>query len=955
MKNILLLFILLCLGNGLNAQCLYTTQCTTTEQLCDYTENNPFLWHETYWWDNDNQTADLSDATCVLSASAADTCSGAVVSVKYRLFLDLDGNDTVETVIKSWEPPAPGTVNFNNINNPNYNGGEVRVFDQRPVSSNELYQFAIQIQQNGNTTTAAAHWNTSADPGNFVVMQLPHGKHRIEWVFEDNLSNQATCTDNFETKDCKKPVLVCVNGLSVNIMPTGQVNLWATDFLQYTEDNSTPSLLLELGIRRNLDGGTGFPVDGNGDPVIQANFNCNELGLQTVQVWAKDAAGNADYCETYVIVQDNIGNCPGNGTNDSPVVICYNGLSIPLQASGKATVQASSLLQAVYDDITPANLIDLGIRRSGTGTGFPVDGNGDPIQSVQFDMNEIGVNSLEIWARDEDGHADYCETYVIITENQGNSGEAPTLICINGLTISLLPTGFVQLWSTDFIQYVEDDNTPSGQIELAIRKFSTGGTGFPQDNNGNPLTSVIFSCSEQGTQPVEVWARDQDGNTSYCETYVLVQDNNGICGGSVTVDQTLCVRRWCDNALVTGVEVSLLGNINVPAFANFSPVDTNGCYHLDSTLVSVPIGTNYVISPFKDDNPANGVTPLDLVKISRHILGLEPLSTYAMIAADANKSSSITSFDIVESRKLIQGIYSELPNNTSWRFVDGSFVFPNPNNPFQSVIPELVSLNSNNIDSTLFLDFIAIKIGDVDCDAIPGLAAPADNRAQQFLSMPDVHLESGEVREVPVSFSEAGAWLAMQAGLTYNPDQLVVEAILPGSLPGMEESSFAEPAPGMLNLVWFTAQPHAVVADDQLFSLRLRAKQPLQLSQALQLATPSPEKPHALRATGYNAAETAVDLQLLFRGDIKGADKTVVYQAQPNPTTGATNIPMHLAHAETVNLLVTDVSGKVIWRQQVSLEAGTQNLNVPAMPQPGVYLWQVQAGEGNFTGKIVKI
>jgi hypothetical protein len=266
-----------------------------------------------------------------------------------------------------------------------------------------------------------------------------------------------------------------------------------------------------------------------------------------------------------------------------------------------------------------------------------------------------------------------------------------------------------------------------------------------------------------------------------------------------------------------------------------------------------------------------------------------------------------------------------------------------------------VTLNGNNIDSTLFLDFIAIKIGDVDCDAIPGVAAPADDRAQQFLSMPDVHLEAGEVREVPVSFSEAGAWLAMQACWMYNPEQLVMEAILPGSLPDMEASSFANPAPGLLNLVWFTAQPHAVTADDKLFSLRLRAKQPLQLSQALQLAKPSVEKPRAMRATGYNAGETAVDLQLLFKGDTKDADKTVVYQAQPNPTSNATTIPMHLAKAETVKVLVTDVSGKVIWHQQVSLEAGAQTLRVPAMPQPGVYLWQIQAGEVNFTGKIVKI
>ncbi len=58
-----------------------------------------------------------------------------------------------------------------------------------------------------------------------------------------------------------------------------------------------------------------------------------------------------------------------------------------------------------------------------------------------------------------------------------------------------------------------------------------------------------------------------------------------------------------------------------------------------------------------------------------------------MIAADANRSGSITSFDIVEFRKLILGIYDELPNNTSWRFVDKSYFVPEPIQPLPDSVP----------------------------------------------------------------------------------------------------------------------------------------------------------------------------------------------------------------------------------------------------------------------------
>jgi hypothetical protein len=66
---------------------------------------------------------------------------------------------------------------------------------------------------------------------------------------------------------------------------------------------------LKLGIRK-CGQGTGFPVDANGNPITNVNFTCDELGTQCVELWAIDLAGNADYCETYVIVQDNAGNCP---------------------------------------------------------------------------------------------------------------------------------------------------------------------------------------------------------------------------------------------------------------------------------------------------------------------------------------------------------------------------------------------------------------------------------------------------------------------------------------------------------------------------------------------------------------------------------------------------------------------------------------------------------------------
>jgi hypothetical protein len=74
-----------------------------------------------------------------------------------------------------------------------------------------------------------------------VVPELPYGTHKIKWIVEDGCGNETVCEYTFVVKDCKAPTVVCINGLSVNIMPTKMITLWDVDFLQYTEDNCTPS------------------------------------------------------------------------------------------------------------------------------------------------------------------------------------------------------------------------------------------------------------------------------------------------------------------------------------------------------------------------------------------------------------------------------------------------------------------------------------------------------------------------------------------------------------------------------------------------------------------------------------------------------------------------------------------------------------------------------------------
>lgn len=136
---------------------------------------------------------------------------------------------------------------------------------------------------------------------------------------------------------------------------------------------------------------------------------------------------------------------------------------------------------------------------------------------------------------------------------------------------------------------------------------------------------------------------------------------------------------------------------------------------------SIPPGTRCQILPKYDVNDINGVSTFDLAVISKHILGIQPLtSPWTIIAADINASNSVTVFDIAEARKLVLGLYDILPDNLSWRFFPAITTFTEPTNPFGSALPTDGLLFNSLQQNIINVDFIGVKVGDVDNTAKPG-------------------------------------------------------------------------------------------------------------------------------------------------------------------------------------------------------------------------------------------
>jgi hypothetical protein len=512
----------------------------------------------------------------------------------------------------------------------------------------------------------------------------------------------------------------------------------------------------------------------------------------------------------------------------------------------------------------------------------------------------------------------------------------PTVVCLNGLSVNIMPTQMITLWASDFLQYTEDNCTPAGQLKIGIRKSDTG-TGFPVDGNGNPITNVTFTCDELGTQYVELWSIDAAGNADFCETYVIVQDNMGNCppsGNEAKVAGALSTEN------TNGLEeasVNIAGSSNaVPSFSFTQMTNDQGNYNFNA----IPLASNSTVTPTKDDNPSNGVSTYDLLLMSKHILGIETLnSPYKMIAADVNKSGSITNFDIVEARKLILGIYTDFPNNTSWRQVDKSFVFPNMNNPFQTLFPEtkqILNLNNNLLNE----DFVSVKVGDVNGTAIANSLMQTDDRSAGTLlfDVQDRAVKAGETFEVAFTAAEKVAGYQF----TLNFPGLEVVDLTPGA--AMKMDNF-----GVFADAITTSFDGDAVGE---FTVKFRANQAGQLSKMLGVSS------RITKAEAYSN-DSRQDVAIRFNNGNVATISGVgfeLYQNQPNPFVNKTFIGFHLPEAAAATLTIFDETGRMVFTQNSEFAKGYNTISIDRalLNTTGVLYYQLSTSTDSASKKMIQ-
>ncbi len=542
------------------------------------------------------------------------------------------------------------------------------------------------------------------------------------------------------------------------------------------------------------------------------------------------------------------------------------------------------------------------------------------------------VATITYTAEDGCGNVAYATMEVTFADTK-----KPTPVCINGLSIELMQTGSVQLWATDFqVQGSSYDNCTA--YEDLVFSFSS--------DTSN--TNITYDCGDVGTQVVELWVTDEAGNQDFCSTYIIVQDNMDACN---TTAGTIALGGYIENEMgdmVEQVTVNLSGNNAIPTITN-----NTGNY----AFPNLAMFGNYTVEPEKDMNPLNGVTTFDLVIINKHVLGIEALnSPYKMIAADVNNDGNITTFDVVQLRQLILYIITELPSNDSWRFVDASYVFPNPNNPFSVAFPEAIDYN-NMATNQMAADFIGIKIGDVNNSATPNsLMGQADDRnaASLMMSIDETELTKGQTYTVDFRAKDFADILGYQYTLKFDADAIAFMGVEAGALDMTEANlGLAMLDEGVITTSWNSLEKVSVDDDAILFSLEFYADADTNLSEVLSTNS------RYTAAEAYNDDLDIMNVELTFNA-IQSATPIAdtsfeLYQNRPNPFNDNTVISFNLPEASAATLSIYDVSGKLLkaYNGQYARGYNEVTVNKDDLSATGVLYYQLATENQTATKKMI--
>ncbi len=362
------------------------------------------------------------------------------------------------------------------------------------------------IQVNNGSSDACGIASTDVLPNAFTCANV--GPNTVTLTVTDVNGNTSTCTSTVNVIDNIAPTALC-QAITVNLDATGNASITAASINSGSFDN--------CGIASTVASTT--------------NFDCTDVGNNTVTLTVTDVNGNVAACNAVVTIVDVT----------APVALCQD-QTLTIDIFGNASTTVAALNNGSSDECGIASIT---------------------ASQTIFDCSDLGANNITLTVTDVNGNVSTCTSVVTLQDLI-----APTIVT-QDITVSLDATGFVTITGA-MITAAAFDNCAISSIVLP---------------------TSTFDCTDIGPNNVTLIVSDANGNSATGTAVVTVVDNmapNALCqnvsvnlnaAGTASITPAMINNGSTDNCGIASVTASPLnftcanvGNNNVTLTVN----DVNG-------------------------------------------------------------------------------------------------------------------------------------------------------------------------------------------------------------------------------------------------------------------------------------------------------------------------------------------------------------------------------------------
>jgi len=455
--------------------------------------------------------------------------------------------------------------------------------------------------------------------------------------------------------------------------------------------------------------------------------------------------------------------------------------------------------------------------------------------------------------------------------------------------------------------------------------------------NNSVFFTIVFDYPQNITNPCI-------SKTTFLQSNIAANNNAECVPRSDNLENTSCsssrrleveVKNCCNGAGVNGVNICMKKG----TMANCDNFCGSTCDNLSSTnnkgvavacLPDTRDNESIIVKACKNNEESCrcGISTADLVAINKHILLIQNLTGYNLLAADVNGDGKVSTADMIELRKMILFITTTFPTDC-WKIYPKGQSGANPS----CILSESAEGH---------ISFEAVKTGDVNCTCDATMVP-----APLSVNYTSKSYNTGDAVRLKVLSTRSMSVAAYQMGLNFAPSYLQFDQTAT-QLATSDQYGTGDINNGNLRLLWIDDNGYnkSLNTGDIITEIRFIALQPISdLSQYVHFddnilpgrIVLSDDTEFSLQWSSVNGLQDASERSNKTT-QLDWLTTTIV----PNPSSDDATLVLGSQKETPLLIEVKDVSGRVVFRQNVAISEGVNKVALSSKSwTAGVYFISV--------------